>query len=285
VSGADCTPYFLESPQGGLFAVHHRPAGSVTPLGNMLCVAPFNEEMNRCRSMITLQARAWAALGWGTLLIDLHGTGDSAGEYVDARWSLWRQNLDAAWQWLERQPGGCRGVWGLRLGAILASELHASHGDASVRLLLWQPVLDGKTHLTQFMRVKIAAQIDRPDLPKATTNGMRAQLAAGESIEIAGYEIHPELAQAIDSAKLADHRPAAGTPVMWIENAAPEQAELAPASRALLEKWSAADVRVSSMACAGPAFWQVHERVLTPSFIDASTAWLAKFPDSARAAA
>ena len=135
------------------------------------------------------------------------------------------------------------------------------------------------------MRVKIAAQIDRPDLPKATTNGMRAQLAAGESIEIAGYEIHPELARAIDSAKLADHRPAAGTPVMWLENAAPEQAELAPASRALLEKWSAADVQVSSMTCAGPAFWQVHERALTPSFIEASTAWLAKTSDAVRAAA
>ena len=73
------TPFFLEVSGRRLFAVHHPPVDGRRVLGHVLCVPPFNEEMNRCRSMITLQARALALLGIGTLLLDLHGTGDSAG--------------------------------------------------------------------------------------------------------------------------------------------------------------------------------------------------------------
>lgn len=278
-------PFFLDSPQGPLFAVHHRPADARQLRGNVLCVAPFNEEMNRCRSMVTQQARALAAHHWGTLLIDLHGTGDSAGGFVDARWNLWLQNLDTAWQWLGAQPGGCKAVWGIRLGAILACELHARRADPSVALLLWQAVADGKPHLTQFMRVKIAAQIDRSDLPKETTAGMRADLAAGQTVEVAGYELHPELTQAIDQARLANHHLAAGTRLLWLENGAADKPELSPASRLLLERWPGPDVFTQAEVFAGPAFWQVHERVLTPSVIALTTPWLtAAVPASAKAA-
>ena len=45
----------------------------------VLIVAPMGEEMNKCRRMMALAARALQAAGLGALYIDCYGTGDSAG--------------------------------------------------------------------------------------------------------------------------------------------------------------------------------------------------------------
>jgi exosortase A-associated hydrolase 2 len=272
-------PFFLESGGRRLFAVHHQPESGVPLRGHVLCVPPFNEEMNRSRSMLTLQARAFAQQGLGMLLVDLHGTGDSEGDHVDARWALWLEDLQSAQAWLARQPGGCVGVLALRLGAILAAQFLASSSMSRqpvLPLLLWQPVADGKMHLTQFMRVRMAAQLDRPDLPKETTAGMRQQLAAGQPLEVAGYEIHPELAAAIDAARLTEHVLPAGSRVLWLENASPDKQELAPASQTAVAAWQGKGVAVDAQTFAGPAFWQVHERMVAPAVIEQGSAWLQK---------
>jgi len=268
-------PFFLDSPEGRLFAVHHRPASQVAERGHVLCVPPFNEEMNRCRSMVTLQARALAEAGFGTLVIDLHGTGDSAGDFADARWDTWLRNLSQAKAWLDAQAGGCVGLLGIRLGAVLAAQFHAACADPRIALALWQPVPDGKVHLTQFMRVKIAAQMDRTDLPKETTGGMRATLATGAPVEIAGYALHPELAAAIDAARLTAHALPDGTPVLWLENVSPDQPTLSPGSQTVLAKWPGPQAICQAQTFTGPAFWQVHERVVAPQAIELTTRWVA----------
>lgn len=274
-------PFFLDTPVGRLFAVHHRPAETGRTRGHVLCALPFNEEMNRCRSMITLQARALSEIGFGTLVLDLIGTGDSELEFVDARWALWLDNLASGKAWLDAQAGGCRAIWGIRLGALLAANLHASTKDAKLALMLWQPVIDGKSHLTQFFRVRIAANMDRADVQKETTASMRATLAGGKSVEVAGYEIHPAMAAAIDSARLDHHAPPAGSHVLWLENANADQAGLSLASQKLLGSWPGSGVDVDSKVFAGPAFWQVHERVVAPAAISTTTSWLQDWANAA----
>jgi exosortase A-associated hydrolase 2 len=244
--GIAATPFFLDAPAGRVFAVHHTPSDRSAIRGHVLWVPPFNEEMNRCRSMVTLQALAFARLGLGTLVIDLHGTGDSEGEFSEGRWSVWLDDLRAAHAWLCGQSGGCRGIVGVRLGAILASQLHAELSDARIALVLWQPVVDGKLHLTQFLRVKMAAQLDRPGLNKETTASMRKQFSEGQSVEVAGYDVHPELARAIDEARLIAHVPADGAPILWLENAGADSTELSPPSRAAFASWSSQGVAVDA---------------------------------------
>ena len=264
-------PFFMDTPRGPMFAIHHRAAGHVR--GNVLCVPPFNEEMNRCRSMITLQARALATQGIGTLLLDPHGTGDSAGSFVDGRWSHWHDDLRIGVEWLMQQPGGCRGFWGIRLGAILAAEAMALLAPNDRALILWQPVLDGKQHLTQFLRVRLAAQMDRPDLPKETTSSMRAQFAAGQSVEIGGYEIHPELAAAIDGARLASALPSGSHNILWVEQPPPGAAELGAGTLALVQAWRDRGLTCNVATFDGPSFWQLYERVLAQGAIEATTSW------------
>ncbi len=266
-------PFYFDAPSGRLFAVYHRPTDPASIRGNVLCVPPFNEEMNRCRSMVALQAQTFAKLGIGTLLFDLHGTGDSAGEYVDARWNIWKQDIQVAFDWLNSQPGHFRCLWGVRLGAILAAETLQTIDLPETAFIAWQPVVDGRQHFTQFLRMRIAAQMERPHLPKENTNSMREQLAAGKPLEVSGYEIHPEFAAAIDAARLDAFTPVRNMPVLWLEQAAPEAVQAVPVSQKVIDAWRAEGVNVDVRYFEGPSFWQVAERAISMSAIDATTAW------------
>lgn len=263
--------FFLDTPYGRLFAVYHRPAKQQLVRGHILCVPPFAEEMNRCRSMITLQAQAFAQIGVGTLLVDLYGTGDSAGEYRDAQWSLWLQNIRASAAWLADQPGGCLALWGIRLGVMLAAESLRLAVAPGAGLLAWQPVADGQTHLTQFLRIRLAAQMDRPHLPKETTASLRQQLAAGQFVEVAGYEIHPQLAAALDAARLHDRITPPETRILWIEQAGSNAPQLSPANQKVVNAWRNVGLAPEIRLFAGTAFWQHYERAIAPDAIAATT--------------
>lgn len=266
-------PFFLESAEGPLFAVHHAPSNPATIRGHVLCVPGFNEELNRCRSMVTLQAQALARIGYGLLVIDLFGTGDSAGEYRDARWDIWLRDVQAGMEWLANQPSGCSGLIGIRLGAILASEALRATARNDIALMLWQPIPRGKVYLTQFMRMRIAAQMDRVDVPKETTDGMRLLWSQGQNVEIAGYEIHPDLARAIDAAELQPMSPARGTSTLLLEqNASGDDQPTSPTAK-LSQYWRDQGVLVDHLRFDGPPFWQLHERTLTPNAIELTTRW------------
>lgn len=264
-------PFFLPSSPGRIFAVYHEPVGDIEIWGNVLVVPAFNEEMNRCRSMVTMQAKALARLGVGTMVIDLYGTGESDGEYGDARWDTWTQNVRQGIEWLESQPGGCIGLLGIRLGVPLA--LAALQGTNKNRALIaWQPVVDGKTYFTQFMRMRIAGNMDRTDIPKETTSGMRAQLAEGKSIEVAGYEIHPDLAMAIESLQLSELMPPQSVSTFWFEKGGGEESAISPASEKLLDAWRLAGTAAEPTVFDGPAFWALHDRFFAPDLINKTAA-------------
>lgn len=267
----DVVPFFLDTPGGRIFALHHTPPAA---RGHVLCIPSFNEEMNRCRSMVTLQAQAFADLGFGTLVIDPFGTGDSDGDYVDARWEDWLANIGAAVGWLSEREG-CVALLGIRNGVLLAAEwLHKNAQEFPPALIAWQPVTDGKQYFTQFLRMRIAANMDRNDLPKETTATMREQLTAGQSIEVGGYEIHPELAKAMDSRRLADFPPPAGTAVVWLEQITPGGSVPSAAGERVLAAWQATGTETEVRGFEGQAFWQLHERALAPEAIRLTTEWL-----------
>lgn len=259
-------PFFFPERDGRVFAVYHELIGDVTPWGNVLVVPAFNEEMNRCRSMVTMQAQALARLGIGTLVVDLFGTGESDGNYCDARWDIWLDNVCTGIQWLESQPGGCVGLLGIRLGVPLA--LAAWQRDKRPRTMVaWQAVVDGKAYLTQFMRMRIAANMDRTDIPKETTASMRAQLMGGQSIEVAGYEIHPELSTAIESIRLSELMPHGLSSIAWYEKTSGEDKSISPASERLLDSWRLAQCAPEVVAFEGPAFWALHDRFVAPDLV------------------
>ena len=172
-------------------------------------VHPFAEEMNKARRMAALQSRRLAAAGWGVLQIDLLGCGDSSGEFADARWAAWkrdvprRRGLAAG---ARRRSGRACGACGS--GRRSRRTARAGRTWTIDSLVLWQPVGSGEQFLTQFLRLQLAAEMLTGGAAQTGVRELRETLARGTVLEIGGYELHPELAAAIDGLKLAELVPA-----------------------------------------------------------------------------
>jgi len=207
------------------------------------------------------------------LLLDLVGTGDSAGEFREARLSRWLDDIAGAAAWLEAHGPADRTslwLWGLRLGALLACAAAVREPGRFKRLLLWQPVTDGKAMLTQFLRIRVAAAMAEGGVPEKTEE-LRARLAGGASVEVAGYDISPELAQALDTLRMDALDPGAGTQVTWLEVAAEASDSVLPASARVIERWRKSGVEVSAATVVGDPFWTLQETTLAPALLAATT--------------
>lgn len=264
--------FFLPRASGSRLCILHRPADG-TPRGAVLYVHPFAEEMNKTRRMVSLGARSLAAHGWAVLLIDLAGCGDSTGDFGDASWNTWQEDVFEGWAWLSARFGGSQWLWGLRAGCLLAGAA-AKTIEPRPRLLFWQPVLSGRQHLVQFLRLQLARESIDGAAERTGTQALRAELAAGKPLEIAGYRLAPSLALGLDTAELD----LSGYPeeVKWFEVGAGEPGELSPGSRAKVARWVEGGVKIESLAIPGPAFWQTVEITECPALVEATVAMLAQ---------
>jgi len=261
--------FFLPGPDGSLFAIYHAPDAQVADLGDLIFVPPFAEEMNRSRRMVALQARALSGIGVGTLLIDLHGTGDSQGEFGEARWDIWLSDIVAAARWLQRRGRHRIGLWGLRLGALLAVQAAALQAVPFDRLILWQPVIHGGAMLTQFLRAKIAATLADKGA-RTTTRSIRNTLASGFTVEIAGYDLAPEMSAAIDGAELTGATTMISVPITWLELTQNSGETLSPQSVKAIELWRGIGVKLNALTIVGQPFWSLPETTIEPALIKAT---------------
>jgi exosortase A-associated hydrolase 2 len=269
---AGAEPFFLAADPGQRFCLFFPPAGRCR--GAVLYVPPFGDEMNKSRRMAAETARALAARGFGVLLLDLHGTGDSSGEFSDARWEHWLADLAAGCAWLKDRLGVPVSLLGLRLGALLALDYAHSAAHPVAQLVLWQPVPSGSVFLTQFLRLLTANAMladsgDKPAADKSSTAQLRAALLGGATLEVAGYEIAPALAQALDGKDAAKLAPA-GCQVHWFETASPADRPVTPVLERLMAAWRADGVNMQLHRLACMSFWGTQEISESPELVRAT---------------
>jgi exosortase A-associated hydrolase 2 len=247
-----------------LLSILHEPAPGSTLRGLVLHVPAFAEEMNKSRRMVALAAGALADAGFAVLLPDLHGCGDSDGEFVEAGWAGWVADIRHLGEWLAaRLPGAPLWLWGHRAGALLAAE--AAVGLDLAGLLLWQPVPAGAAHLQQFLRIRLAAETAAGGGAAAgRMAALRDELASQGRIEVAGYELPVAVAQGLEAARLAPpdgpvERDNGPRHLVWLETSLREPLGLLPASEGVVARFSAAGWEVTTQVVAGPAFWQTVE--------------------------
>lgn len=254
-------PFFLESFPGKRFCLYHNPDPGHECLGVFIYVHPFGDEMNKSRRMAAIQARAFAKIGFAVLQLDLYGCGDSEGEFCDARWDIWKHDLSFAYGWIRKRTSAPVGVWGLRLGALLALDFAHDRENLVDQVVLWQPVLDGASFLNQFLRLRIASEMlsDAGGSAKAEgTSVLRRRLASGEMLEVAGYELSPHLAAAIETCKAAD-LPVSDCAVHWLEIVAEPGRSISPAGMKVVDQWKLNDVNVHVRTVPGLPFWATQE--------------------------
>ncbi|SFW29935.1 hydrolase 2, exosortase A system-associated [Nitrosovibrio sp. Nv17] len=254
-------PFFLQTDYGKRFCLYHEPHEGAAYRAALIYIPPFGEEMNKSRRMAALQARAFAANGIGVLQMDLFGCGDSSGEFADARWDVWKRDVDYALGWLNDRTAVPIGLWGLRLGALLTLDIARERQHALDKIVLWQPIVNGASFLTQFLRLQLANEMLANDGDTAKTSGTRAMrdaLANGETLEIAGYALAPDLAAAIDELKASEFV-IARKPIHWFEIVSEAGRPMSSAGLKVADAWKRNAVELHVHLVPGLPFWATQE--------------------------
>ncbi|MBK1725116.1 hydrolase 2, exosortase A system-associated [Thiocystis violacea] len=261
----DIAPFFLAGGSGALFCIHLTPrAGSVR--GQVLYLHPFAEEMHKSRRMAALQSRRLAAAGYAVLQLDLTGCGDSWGDFGDARWKRWVDDALCAFAWMRENNGAIPLLlWGLRLGATLAVDVSARLPEAE-GVMLWHPVTNGDLFLNQFLRIKLASEMLTEGRAQTGTRQLREQLKGGEPVEVGGYLLASELAEAIAPLRLDTMTPPSRA--AWIDVVAHPQSPASPANQKVMQTWIDCGCTLHASRVGGESFWVTQEITECPALLE-----------------
>ena len=264
---------FLGEPGQRIFVLR-RPAQGVAR-GCALIVPPFAEEMNKVRRMLSDVGVQLAERGLDVILPDLYGTGDSEGDFGDADWGRWRQDLAKTAAWCSQQGWPVTHLLAVRLGCALAADAVA-HGDLpSVRSsVLWQPVFDGERFLNQLLRLRVAASM-MGDERKESIASLRAEFPAGRAVAVAGYTISSVLAADLDALKAPPCVPDGFGRTLWAEMVREADAPLPPASARIAGADRPGGMAAATLCVTGEPFWSSTEIVRISSLVEATVNALA----------
>ncbi len=268
------------------FANFYLPTQSQWPNNWVVFCPPIGEELNKSRALVAHQARKLSALGYGVVVADLHGTGDSPYglEASCADWHHWIDQFDALLLWLRQQGATRVTLWGLRLGALLALEVHQKQQSLDrvttpavdvPELVFWQPVLSGKTFMTQFLRLRTAAAMMVGTEPE-TVSGLRAQATNEGALEVAGYRLSAQLIEQIDRLNAQHYCLSESVSIHWFDISRRVDKPLPAIQSQLLERWRGQGACVQIHRVEGDAFWAAQELASVPALITATTQAMSK---------
>jgi hypothetical protein len=150
-------------------------------------------------------------------------------------------------------------------------------------LLLWQPVASGATFFNQMLRIATASDIGGRGGSRDIKT-LRATLAAGHPVEIAGYELHPDLVAGCAAVELGTVA-VPDCPVIWRESTPDAPARTSAWASTVVQRWQHAGTHVDLHAVSGPSFWASAELEESPALIAATTDAVTRQVGSALAAA
>lgn len=141
--------FYFGEPGRQLFGALHEPA--ITPPNPRVVVvcAPLWQEGVRAHRALRQMSVRLAKAGVYAFRFDYYGSGDSAGDTEEGDLDQWMADLTTAIDAATKGRGVSRvTLLGLRFGATLAALTAAVRSDVE-SLVLWEPVVDGRTYIEQ----------------------------------------------------------------------------------------------------------------------------------------
>lgn len=174
--------------------LHRPPKVKRRSTGVVFCHA-FADEKSASHRILVTAGKFFSECGFPVLRFDMSGCGDSEGELDEVTLKDWQQDLYSAVEVLKNEVGVEQYILcGLRLGGGL-SLLHAKeHRDATL-LILWQPVIDFKKHISEFIRKKISTRIASGENGRLSLAGVLKELSDVGRTSVIGYPITERLYQ------------------------------------------------------------------------------------------
>ena len=261
-------PVFIDSSCGRLFGVYWPAAKDCNKV--VLHIPAFAEEMNKSRHMVALQAKVLNESGYAVLIFDLYGTGDSAGDFSEATWATWLQNISDVFAWLKGLGLQSVMLWGLRAGALLAMDFVSKNPGQVERLLVWQPVLNGDMFVTQFLRLRVAAAMMNSALPQEKTSDLKKQIKDNQALEVAGYLLNPELMNPLMTTKVEPMSLIKLRRITILEVISGQNVQPVFANQQLFDQLESIGIKSDYVKVVGESFWNSQEIVTAPELLDAT---------------
>ncbi len=265
-------PLFLDSCGRSVFVQRFLADANLPFQGTVLHLPAFAEEMNKSRAMVASQAREMAGVGYDVLLPDYFGTGDSGGEFCEASWEIWLEDMQNCLAQLSRKPLGPLVLWGLRLGGLMAMQLSGELETQPSRLILWNPVLSGEQYMQQFLRLRLANSMMYGE-SKEKAADLKKHLEDKGCLEVAGYELSNDMFMQLCSRNAESLDIPAVTHVLWGEVSPSVKGLTIPAQK-LVNKWCEGKLSVEVQSIDGSQFWATQEISRAEKLIEKTTDWL-----------
>ncbi|RZL58443.1 MAG: alpha/beta fold hydrolase [Variovorax sp.] len=196
------TPLMFGPPARRLFGIHHPSESATTDRGAVLICPPFGQEALRSHRFFRVLADRLARAGFSVLRFDYYGTGDSPGDDADGDFEGWRRDVLAAHDELRRlsgSPSRSIGWLGVRLGGTLAIQAAQSSRLALERIVLWEPVVDGRRYAQHLREWHVESLELSYCIPESSLRRRLADDPHAFTDEASGFAVSPLLRQQFSS--------------------------------------------------------------------------------------
>lgn len=183
-----------------VFLAHHQRRSSTSPSAgaSILLCGPIGAERERSHRTIVELARFLARRGFDCYRFDYLGIGESSGRFDGQDFSAWRRQIVALVERIRStEQTGVVGLWGVRVGALLASEAFAAGcGDGG----FFCCALDGRPILVDIARRSLVASMIASSQAVGAFNKEATKsrsttdtLGSGGAVSVDGYLWTPRL--------------------------------------------------------------------------------------------
>ena len=257
-------PLYFGPSDGPLFGCYHEPpAGHRRKCAVLICQPVGHEYVNCHRALRQLAVRL-AEAGFPVLRFDYYGCGDSAGVSEEGGISRWLEDISTAILDLRQRTGLAQTcVVGLRLGGALSTIIGSQRGDVE-SLVLWDPVVNGKSYLEKLLSLQKEMLRFRPK-PK------RKQ--AQDHIDVLGFPLSRFLRSELEKIDLLTVAEKPAKNILLI------QSDEADDQCSLHGRLSRTEARLESQRLEAPQIWlpTADGSLLVPSqVLQSVVAWVGK---------
>lgn len=152
-------PFFFGTSEKPLYGMYHPPKAATVREPAVLLCPPMGQDYMLTHRALRLLAIQLSKAGYHVLRFDYSSTGDSWGDTLEVELPQWLSDTAAAVDELKDTSGASKVSYvGLGIGAALSAMVSARRTDVE-DLVLWDPVVDGKTFVAEMLARKDVSRI------------------------------------------------------------------------------------------------------------------------------
>ncbi len=250
--------FFIERDGLRLYAASYDPeAGPASKRACLMCHPLFEEKKSSHRFLVEL-GRKLATHGLTCVMPDLSACGDSDGGMAHFHEARWIEDLkafvSATHDGIEA-PSCC--AVGIRFGASLAIRL-AEREDTNIsKLVLIDPVINGRDYLNEIIQQKLVREMITFGEAKSTPESLRQQISKDHLADLDGFIVPESFIDMLDKLDISKSNQLKKCSVTLILQG--HRRELPEPYRRFLDNCTGSGCECKSKIIHSPPFWKAND--------------------------